>query len=192
MDDVLKTVVPLVSGIIIALIGFYAVRQQNFTQRENLKLTMAAQVEQQRAERLAAWRRERYGQLLTAIAEFHAAVRRLNLSLNSGAGRVDQEVQDRIANAARHFLDVNLSSRILEASMQVADKDVAELAHQLADEYYTASAQLVALAITLAEGRADPKAVDHAYQEIKTQIDKSSERRYDLNRRIEMLISEAD
>ena len=83
---------------------------------------------------------------------------------------------------------MNLSSRILRASTQVADKEVAELAQRLADEYYNASRQLVAMGITAQLPR-DEKALDEAYDVIKKQIAESSERRYDLNRRIERLIS---
>ena len=188
MDDVVKTLVPLVSGLAIALIGFYAVHQQNDTQRENLKLTTEAQAEQQRLERLTAWRRDRYGELLAAFAEFYAAVRRMNLALSSGT---DQAAQDRMVAAAQHLLDVNLSGRILQAAMQVADKGAAELAQGLAGEYYNASRQLVAMGITAQLPR-DGQALDDAYATIKKQIDESSQRVYDLNRRIEQLISEGE
>ena len=188
MDDVLRTLVPLVSGVIIALIGFYAVHQQNTTQRENLKVTTKAQAEQQRLERLTAWRRDRYGELLAAFAEFHAAVRRMNLALSGGT---DEAAQHRMIAAAQHLLDVKLSGRILQAAMQIAEKGVAELAQGLADEYYNASRQLVAMGITAQLPR-DAQALDEAYATIKKQIDESSLRVYDLNRRIEQLISEGE
>lgn len=186
--EVLRTVGPLVSGALVAAIGFFAVYQQNVTQRENLKLTTTAQADQQRRERLTAWRRERYGELLAAFGEFHAAVRRMNLALSGGT---DQAAQQRITRAAQHFLDVNLRGRIVQVSMQVADKEVAEQAHQLADEYYDASRQLLAMGITAQLPR-DEKALGEAYRAIKKQIDESKARRYDLNRRIERLISEGE
>ncbi len=188
MSDVLTTLVPLASAVLVAMISAFAIGQQNKTQRENLKLTTEAQADHQRTERLTAWRRERYGELLAAIGEFHAAVRRMNLSLSGGT---DRAAQDRMVAAAQHFLDVNLGGRILQAAMQVADKEVAEGAQRLADEYYNASRQLVSMGITAQLPR-DEQPLDEAYQAIKTQIDESSERRYDLNRRIENLISAGD
>ncbi|MEX1255043.1 MAG: hypothetical protein WEE64_11960 [Dehalococcoidia bacterium] len=188
MDEVLRTLVPLVSGVVVALIGFYAVHEQNRTQRETLDKTTTAQGDHQRRERLTAWRRERYGELLAAFGEFHAAVRRMNLALSGGT---DRAAQDRMVAAAQHFLDVNLSSRILETSMQVADKQVAELAQKLADDYYNSSRQLFALGITAQLPR-DEKVLREAYDATRKQFDESSERRYDLNRRIENVISAGD
>ncbi|MCH8065124.1 MAG: hypothetical protein IIC90_04790 [Chloroflexi bacterium] len=187
--EVLRTVGPLVGGALVAAIGFFAVHQQNVTQRDNLKQTIAAQAVHRRAERLTAWRRERYGELLAAFGEYHASVRRMNLALNLPV--LDPAAQERLRDSLEHFMSVNSSSRILQASMQVADKEVAELAQKLADEYYNASRQLVAMGITAQLPR-DEKALDEAQSAVQKQIDESSERRYGLNRRIERLISEGE
>lgn len=187
--EVLRIIGPLVGGALVAAIGFFAVHQQNVTQRENLKLTTEAEADRQRQERLTAWRRERYGELLAAFGEFHAAVRRMNLALSSGS--TDQAAQERMVAAAQHFLDVNHSGRILQATMQVADKEVAERAQQLADDYYNASRQLVAMGVS-AELARDATSLRKAYDLIKQQVEKSSERRYDLNKRIETLISQGE
>lgn len=188
MDDVLRTLLPFVGGVIVAGIGYYAVHQQNRTQRETLKETRASQAEMQRRERLTAWRRERYGELLAAFAEFRAAVRRMNLAVTGGT---DQAAQDRIVTAAQHFLDVNLRGRIVQAADQVANKHVAELAERLADGYFNASRQLVAMGITAQLPR-DEKALGEAYDVSRKQFDGLNERRYELNQLIEKLISEGD
>ncbi len=187
--EVLRIVGPLIGGALVAAIGFFAVHQQNVTQRDNLKQTNAAQAAQQRAERLTAWRHERYGELLAALGEFHAAVRRMNLALNSYAP--DPAAKEHLRASLEHFIRVDTSSRILQAAMQVADKEVAELAQKLANDYHSASGQLVSLGITAGHSP-DEKALGEAFQETKAQLDKTSEQRYDLNRRIETLISEGD
>ncbi len=184
--EVLRINGPLVGGALVAAIGFFAVHQQNVTQRENMKLTTAAEADERRRARLTDWRHERYGQLLAALGEFQAALRRMTLVL----GNKNASGGERRA-AALHFIDVNHSGRILEAAMQLADKEVAELAQQLADNYYGASKQLVEMSIA-AQLPKDEEALREAYLVAKKQIDDSNERAYDLNRRIEQLISEGD
>jgi hypothetical protein len=187
--EVLRSVVPIVSGGLVAAIGFFAVHQQNKTHRETLKETTAAQAELHRTERLTAWRHERYGELSAAFGEFHGAVRSMNRALNM-AGQ-DQAAQDRLLAALNRFIQVDLNSRILVASVQVADKDVAERAHKLADEYYVASGQLVGMA-AVARLPDDEKRLGEEFDRLKKRLDQSSDMRYELNRRIEKLISEGD
>jgi hypothetical protein len=176
MNDVLGTILPFVSGIVVASVGYFAVHQQNKTQRATLKETTASQAEQQRRERLTAWRRERYGELLAAFAEYRGTVRSMSRVWDFTGP--DQASQERMKVTLEHFMEVDLSSR------------VAELAERLADGYYKASRQLI-VAITAQLPR-DEKALGEAHNASRKQFDELNERRYELNQLIEKLISAGD
>lgn len=184
--EVLRILGPLAGGALVAGIGFFAVHQQNKTQRETLDKTTTAQADQQRMDRLTDWRRERYGELLAAFGEFYAAVRGLNAAITSGGQ--DQARQERIASASNHLHEVNRSSRLLQAASKVADREIDELARHLVSEYYSASGNLIALGITAQLPR-DENVLLEASRALARRMEESSERIYELNRRIEELIS---
>ncbi len=198
MDDVLRTVLPFVGGVVVAGIGYYAVHQQNRTQRETLRETTASQAEQQRHERLTAWRRERYGELSAAFGEFQGALRSMNLALHfmlvSFAGD-DQARRDHTREqflaASDRFERVYLNSRLLEASVQVADKDVAQLAGKIVDTLYQASRYSVAFGSRLRLPD-DEQLLNQEEVRLQKLLVDTTDLIYDLNRRIENLISAGD
>ncbi|MCH8051538.1 MAG: hypothetical protein IIC86_05925 [Chloroflexi bacterium] len=183
--EVLRIIGPLVGGALVAAIGFFAVHQQNVTQRENMKLTTEAEADQQRRERLTKWREARYGELMAAFGEFYSALGRMNLVLATTTN------QDTKKAAIKFFVEVLDSGRILQAATQVADKEVAELAEYLAVQYQAASKQLIKEGAKIT-GLSELGGLQAAYLAIRKEVDESADSRYQLNRRIEQLISEGD
>ena len=196
--ETLKVLAPLIGGLLAALVGAVAVLQANTTQRAAMKATAAAQAEFGRTERRTAWRQERYGLLLAALGEYLGALRSMNLALDSltrtFASSGDDEAAktsaiSEFAAAAKNFREVNMGSRILNAAVQVADENVANLAQQIADKLYRASGRSVAVGASAQLPRDEQILNEEAAALMKLQEDTNA-LIYALNQRVEDLISE--
>ncbi len=183
-----------------AATGIVSVVLGSKTQLETIRRTADAQVAQQRQERLAAWRRERYGELLAAVGEFYAAVRSLNLAQNAltrgllAEGDLGEKARARYAAAREHYHEIDASGRILAASVQVADGDLAAMAQKIADIYRSASFTLLAVDVIFSVrhggGDADRRAnLERAEARAREQLAQAKDLTHELNRRIEHLIS---
>lgn len=192
--EALRITAPMLGGLLAAAVGFYAVHQANATQRETLKTSSDVQFELHRRERRTAWRRERYGELLSAFGEYLGALRSMNAALDLWmTARIAQEAQadarEKFIAASEQYREVDLSSRVLTAVVQVADEDVAKQASKITADANEQSRLAIALGVALA-AQGDVAQMGEQGEKLKRLSAETSASIYDLNRRVEALISE--